>query len=163
MTNDLVLEGKTKTGALDFKLAAAACYLPVSFIHLVAAGVFLATEPKEHRFVRFHAVQSLILAAIFLGGSIGTILLGMVVFPLILMVVGGVVGAALSSISEDLGGLVILACTALSAVSYLGGAVLGIALSLGFMPSFLVTAGLVMTGKVGRWPVIGGLAERFTG
>ena len=62
----MVIEGKTQTGQLDFKMAAAACYLPFSFIHLIAAGIFLATEPKEHRFVRFHAIQSLLVFALLL-------------------------------------------------------------------------------------------------
>jgi uncharacterized membrane protein len=158
---ELQLEGKTKTGALDFKMAAAACYLPFSFIHLIAAGVFLASEPKEHRFVRFHAVQSLILFAVFFGGSLGSILLGMMLVPGVLMIGGSVVGGVLASVSEDLGGLIIGLCTLLSVASYFLGAIVGVALSLAFMPGYLLTAVMVMTGRVGRWPVLGGLAERF--
>lgn len=155
------IEGKTKTGNLDFKLAAAACYLPVSFLHLVAAVVFLAAEPKEHRFVRFHAVQSIVLFAVIVGGSLATVVLGMVVFPLILVVVGIPLSGAASAVSEDLAGLIGAIVGLLSFVSYVGGAVIGIGLSLVFMPAFLGTAVLVMTGKTGRWPVFGGLAERF--
>lgn len=158
---DWVIEGKTKTGNVDFKMAAAACYLPVSFLHLIAAGLFLVTEPREHRFVRFHAVQSLLLFAFFIGGSLGLVIGGMVLVPVVLMIGGGAIGSALSGVSEDLGGLVILAATVLSGLSYVGGAVIGVGLSLGFLPSFVVTAVMVMTGKVGRWPFFGGLAERF--
>lgn len=158
---DWVIEGKTKTGAVDFKMAAAACYLPISFLHLIAAGLFLATEPKEHRFVRFHAVQSVLLFAFFMGGSLALVIGGMVVVPLVLMLGGGIVGGALSGVSEDLANVIVLAATALSGLSYLAGAVIGVGLSLGFMPSFLITAVMVMTGKVGRWPIFGGMAERF--
>jgi uncharacterized membrane protein len=157
----MVLEGKTKTGELDFKMAAAACYMPMMFIHLLAAVVFLAAEPKEHRFVRFHAVQSLLLAAFFIGGSLVALIGGMVVIPLVVMLIGGVAGGALSAVSEDLGALVVTICGLLSFVSYLVGALLSLGLSLAFMPAFLINLVMVVTGKVGRWPVFGGLAERF--
>ena len=41
-------------------LAAAACYFPV-VLNLVAPLALLFTEPKESRFVRYHAVQGLLL------------------------------------------------------------------------------------------------------
>jgi uncharacterized membrane protein len=50
--------GKTQVLGLDYNIAGMLCYIPFGFI---AAIIFLATEPKESRFVRFHAIQSLLL------------------------------------------------------------------------------------------------------
>lgn len=162
MSNEpMVMEGRTKTGNLEFKLAAGACYLPVSFLHLVAAGVFLATEPKEHRFVRFHAVQSLALFAALFGGSMASILLGMMVVPIVVFGLGSVIGGVLANVSEDLAGVVFGLAGLLSAASYILGAVVGIGLSLGFLPAMGITGLMVVTGKEGRWPVLGGLVDRF--
>lgn len=162
MSDELMVnEGKTQTGQLDFKMAAAACYLPVSFIHLIAAGVFLATEPKESRFVRFHAVQSLLVFAVLFGGSMVSILGGMLVLPAIVMVLGSVIGGIVNVISEDLAGLVTLLALGLSMVSYFAGAILGIVLSLGFLPAMGGTMLMVATGAQGRWPLLGRIADRF--
>ncbi|MFC1704107.1 DUF4870 domain-containing protein [Candidatus Omnitrophota bacterium] len=51
--------GKTSTG-MSGNVAALLCYVP--FISLIAAIVFIIVE-KENKFVRFHAMQSIILSA----------------------------------------------------------------------------------------------------
>ncbi len=163
MNDDFVLEGKTVTGAMDYKLAAALCYLPVMMVHLLAAGAWLLTEPKESRFVRFHAVQSLILFAILFGGAMVSLLGGMLLLPTLLLVLGSILGGLVAGVSEDLGGLVMALAAGLSGLSYVGGALLGLGLSFLFMPSFLLTGVMVMSGKEGRWPVIGSLASRLAG
>jgi uncharacterized membrane protein len=58
--------GKTKTLGLEYNIAAMLCYLPscLCCINLIFAIIWLATEPKENRFVRFHAMQGLMLFAI---------------------------------------------------------------------------------------------------
>jgi uncharacterized membrane protein len=56
--------GKTKVMNLDYNVAALLCYLPICCINLVLAIILLASEPKENRFVRFHALQSLLLMGI---------------------------------------------------------------------------------------------------
>ncbi|MCA9490160.1 MAG: hypothetical protein KC621_09555 [Myxococcales bacterium] len=157
----MVIEGKTQTGQLDFKMAAAACYLPFSFIHLIAAGIFLATEPKEHRFVRFHAIQSLLVFALLFGGSMVCILGGMMILPAILVLLGSVLGGVLGAISRDLGDLFVMVMLGLSAISYIGGAILGIVLSLGFLPAMGGTMLMVATGSQARWPLLGRMADRF--
>lgn len=53
--------GKTQVLGLDNNIAGLLCYVPFGF---VAAIVFLLTETKENKFVRFHAIQSLL----FCGG-----------------------------------------------------------------------------------------------
>jgi uncharacterized membrane protein len=61
-------QGKTQVLQLDYNIAGLLCYVPFGFI---AAIVFLLTEPKENRFVRFHAIQSLLfLAAVVALGSV---------------------------------------------------------------------------------------------
>lgn len=159
--DDMERVGKTTTANLDFHVAAALCYLPVSFLHLIAALVFYASEPKEHRFVRFHAVQSSLIFAVFLGGSIATLVLVMMVLPVVLLMLGSLVGAALSTLSEELGAMVMGLAGMVSMVCYLGGALLSVGLSLGFLPAMVITGILVISGSPGRWPVLGGIAARF--
>jgi uncharacterized membrane protein len=51
--------GKTQVLGLDFNIASLICYVPFG---IIAAIVFLLTEPKESKFVRFHSIQSLLFA-----------------------------------------------------------------------------------------------------
>lgn len=135
--------GTTKTGGLAFNLAAAACYLPISPINLIASVLWIATEPKESRFVRFNAFQSLIWM---FGGGFG---LGVVVS--VLSIVFGVV-SGLGILPDS---LVLIASLLLMLVDLLVIAVF-----------FLVTLFAMykaFSGQVFRLPVIGGLAERFAG
>ena|ERR1051326_5907700 len=55
---------KTQVLGLDYNIAGLLCYVPFGFI---PAAIFLVTEPKQSRFVRFHAAQSLLLGAAFVG------------------------------------------------------------------------------------------------
>jgi len=73
------LGGKTQLG-LEPNLGAALCYLAnfICCLGLVLAVVFLVTE-KENRFVKFHAVQSLFLAATQIACSIVVAILGLIV------------------------------------------------------------------------------------
>lgn len=54
--------GKTQVLGIDYNIAGLLCYVPFGFI---AAIVFLLTESRESKFVRFHAIQSLLF-----GGSL---------------------------------------------------------------------------------------------
>src|SRR5262249_41501215 len=58
--------GKTKVGNLDYNVAALLNYLPTCLccINLVPCILWLATEPKENRFLRFHSIQGLLLWAV---------------------------------------------------------------------------------------------------
>src|SRR4030095_3091525 len=62
--------GKTKVMNLDYNVAGMLCYLPLCRIHLIFSIVWLASEPKENRLLRFHALQSLLLFAAFFVVSI---------------------------------------------------------------------------------------------
>lgn len=66
-------EGKTSALHIDNHVAALLCYLPIVPLNLVFSVLWLATEPKDSRFVRFHAAQSLLLA---LAGVAGGMAIG---------------------------------------------------------------------------------------
>ena len=137
----------TQTGNLPVHYAAAACYLPVMSIGFIASIAFLVMEPKENTEIRFHAVQSLLYQAVFIGGTI----LGSVVLTM-LQVIGVIV---ISMISDSLVGL----------------------FSLLMMLVWLVFTLLVMVGAAGllgltvlaamekspRVPVLAGQAAKFSG
>lgn len=55
--------GKTKVMNLDYNVAGMLCYLLpcLCLADLIFCILWLATEPKESRFVRFHAMQGLLL------------------------------------------------------------------------------------------------------
>jgi uncharacterized membrane protein len=68
---------KTKVMNLDYNVAGMLCYmLPcLCFADLIFCILWLVTEPKESRFVRFHAMQGLLLFGVgFLVGIIFQIL-----------------------------------------------------------------------------------------
>jgi uncharacterized membrane protein len=56
-------DGKTKTLSMGYNVAALLCYLPTCLccVNLIFSILWLATEPKENHFVRFHALQGLLL------------------------------------------------------------------------------------------------------
>jgi len=56
--------GKTKVMNLDYNIAGLLAYLPICCINLIFSIIWLATEPKENRLLRFHSLQSLILIVI---------------------------------------------------------------------------------------------------
>lgn len=56
--------GKTKVLNLDYNIAALLCYLPICCVNIITSIIWLASEPRENRFLRFHALQSLFLTVI---------------------------------------------------------------------------------------------------
>ena len=57
------LTGKTKTLGLDYSVAGLLAYLPICCIHVICSLIWLFTEPKENKVLRFHSMQSLLLVA----------------------------------------------------------------------------------------------------
>jgi uncharacterized membrane protein len=74
--------GKTQQLGLDYNLAALLCYLPLCSINIIFSIIWLVTEPKQNRFLRFHALQGLLLS----GAAI--------VLYIVLQVLGGIMVAA---------------------------------------------------------------------
>ncbi|MFN0141674.1 MAG: DUF4870 domain-containing protein [Pyrinomonadaceae bacterium] len=56
--------GKSALG-LDANVAALLCYLPVCAVNLIMSIIVIVTD-KENKITRFHAFQSLLLAALFI-------------------------------------------------------------------------------------------------
>ena len=71
--------GKTSFMGLDSNVGAMLCYIAnfLCCLGLVLAIIFLFTE-KENRFVKFHAVQSLFLAALQIGVGLVIGILGLI-------------------------------------------------------------------------------------
>jgi uncharacterized membrane protein len=89
-----IASGKTQVGGLDYNTAALLCYLPICAINLIASIIFWRTEPKENQFVRFHAMQSLIMC---LGMIVGGIAVGILQIMLgFIPLIGGMVAGVLS-------------------------------------------------------------------
>jgi uncharacterized membrane protein len=77
----LNLEDSPKTTsmlALDSNLAAVISYFPVVPFNIVAAAIWLKTEPHNNRFVRFCAMQSLAVAAAWFVVGVGTWVVGII-------------------------------------------------------------------------------------
>lgn len=62
--------GKTKVLNLDYNVAGMLCYLPICCINLVFSIIWFASEPKENRLLRFHALQSMLLIGVFFVVSV---------------------------------------------------------------------------------------------
>src|SRR5579883_1419318 len=58
--------------AIDMNNAGLICYVPACGINVLAPIAFLVTEPKSNHFLRFHAIQSLLLSSVY-------VLFGMVI------------------------------------------------------------------------------------
>src|SRR5262245_2165368 len=56
--------GKTKVLNLDYNVAGLLAYLPICCINVIASIIWIASEPKENRILRFHALQSLLLTVV---------------------------------------------------------------------------------------------------
>jgi uncharacterized membrane protein len=128
--------GKTQALGLDYNIAALLCYLPVCGINLIASIVFLVSEPKPNKILRFHAVQSLLLMASSLVVSFFFGFLGGIVAA----VAGRSGGSPLALLPSCLGGLVGLAVLVLAII------------------------GMVKGYKLEMWkmPIIGNLADKWT-
>src|SRR6185503_18166515 len=130
--------GKAAGTGLDANVAAA-----ISYIFIV--GLIFFFLEKENKFVRFHAMQSILFGALYSVTMIGLILVG-VVFTF--------VGAAVAATAGDV-----------------AGSLFGIIISLFWLLIWLVPVallvGLILTavkayqGKVAKLPIIGNIAEKI--
>jgi uncharacterized protein len=128
-------EGKTKTFGMAYNVAAMLCYLPVCCANLIFPIIWLTTEPRENRLVRFHSLQSL-----FLIGA------GFVV-GLIFFILGLVLGAAPSTVASALSLLLFLVQLLVSAL---------------FLVLYIMGMVKAYQGQMWKMPVIGNMAEKNT-
>lgn len=56
-----IAAGKTSVLQIDYKIAGLLAYLPFCAANVIFSVIWLVTEPKDNHFLRFHALQSLVL------------------------------------------------------------------------------------------------------
>jgi uncharacterized membrane protein len=114
-------------------------------------GLILVIIEKENRFVRFHAMQSL-LYSVGISALLVVVLIVVWVLSLILMMVAAAIGSsgggALAAIAAVIAMIAWIAAIALMPLLILGGLILG--------------AVKAYQGEMYRLPIVGALAEKFT-
>lgn len=73
--NDLV---KTKLFEIDNNIAAALSYVPFCPANIIFSGMWMVTEPKSNKFLRYHAIQSLAINVGFIALWVVTGVLGLI-------------------------------------------------------------------------------------
>jgi uncharacterized membrane protein len=128
---DVIPAGKTVFFDLDYKTAAALCYIPVA--PGVAGILWLLTENTQNRYLRFHCIQSIALIGAFIAVNVvfGTVRSILSIIPML--------GDALGIVLSLFGGLIALA-------------VMGISFRLMYS---------VWQGKEVRLPVIANIVDRY--
>lgn len=127
-------QGKTKTLGLDYNVAGLLCYLPVCCINIIFPILWLVTEPRENKFLRFHALQSLYL-------------IGLVIVIVIISYILAIIGAF------DPTGVI---ATIMGLIAFI------LQLGVGFAALILAIIGMVKAYQHEMWkmPIIGNLAEK---
>ena len=136
--------GPTSIGSLEAHVAAGLSYLTP-----IAGIVFFLLE-KTNRFVKFHAMQSMILGVV---AILWYIVVGGIL-PIIVSIIGGGADAATGSTGAISGGAGLLSC-GISCLAWVGG--------LAFFAAFIWGLISGFTGKYTKLPIIGGLAEKWAG
>jgi uncharacterized membrane protein len=90
------LAGKTQVLGLDYKTAGILCYLPICLVNLISSLVFINSEPADNRYLRLHAMQSLVMTVVMMVVCIGSAILSMVLgfIPVLGMVLGLILNLA---------------------------------------------------------------------
>ena len=132
--------GKSALG-LDGNLAAALGY-PITIIAIISLII-----EKENRFVRFHAVQSVILLVAWI-----VVLIALVIISVVL---GVIVGAAASA-AGNAGGIIGL-------IVWLITLLIWLVLPLLFLAILIFAAVKAYGGNYFKMPIIGNMAEKFAG
>lgn len=129
--------GKSGLG-LDGNVAAALGY-PIGIIAIISLVI-----EKENRFVKFHALQSLLLHAVFVVVWIALVVLFSIAIIVIRM-------AAAAASGGTAGGLLIM-------ILFL----FGIAVMLGYVIALIISAVNAYSGRRFMLPLIGGMADKWT-
>ncbi len=134
-------ESLTQVGNLPHKLGAAAAYLPIAGVSVIASIIWLATEPKESEFLRYHSAQSL---AVFSSWILAVVLgsVGFMIFPVVM--------AVMPYSLQDLLLLVMMLLMLVYMLVVIGGPVIMLGLA--------ATAAMEMDIRI---PVLSGLLGRF--
>lgn len=95
------LTGKTQVFGLDYKTAAILAYLPICAVNLITSLVIINSEPKGNRFLRFHAMQSLVMMVVYMVAAIAnwTVTLFFGAIPIIGGIVAGLINLVFFALS----------------------------------------------------------------
>ncbi|HEV8367858.1 MAG TPA: hypothetical protein VGQ39_07905 [Pyrinomonadaceae bacterium] len=110
-------------------------------------GLIFFFIEKENKFIRFHAMQSVLYGALWL-----VIVIALLIVSAIVMVVAGVASAA----AGDAGGLVGVLLWLISMIVWLIGPLV-------YLGGLILGAVKGYQGQVFRFPVIGNMAEKIAG
>ena len=132
--------GKSALG-LDGNVAAALGY-PIAIIAIISLII-----DKENRFVRFHAMQSVLLLVVWI--------VVVIVLTIISVVLGIVLGVAANA-AGSAGGIVSLIFSLISLLVWL-------VIPLVFLAGLIFAAVKAYGGNSFKLPIIGNMAEKFTG
>ncbi|HKT37937.1 MAG TPA: hypothetical protein VJR48_06160 [Ktedonobacterales bacterium] len=136
--------GATSMG-MEAHIAAGLSY----FFSPILPLIFFLIE-KSNRFVKFHAMQSMILGV---GSVVWFIVVGLIL-PIIVGIIGGGADAATGGTGAISGGATLLSC-GLVCVTWVGW--------LGIIALFIWGMIAGFTGKYTKLPIIGNLAEKWAG
>jgi uncharacterized membrane protein len=133
-------EQKTKTLGLSYNIAALLCYVPACLccVNLIAGILWLVTEPKENRFVRFHAMQGLLLFGV-------NFVIG-IVFRILQVILGAGAAAVDSDVAFGGGSLVL--------------GLLQLVVSVGLLVVHIIGMVKANQGQMWKLPIIGDIAEK---
>jgi uncharacterized membrane protein len=137
---------RTQTFNMEPNVAGGLCYLPFFFIHFILPVIFIASEPRSNRFVRFHAFQALFMAITGIVGGVG----GYLAF-----VLGMVFSALLAGATQSPAAAIIMLVVVVIAVVLLGS------FAIFMLVCTIVACVKAFSGEIWRVPVIGKLADRF--
>jgi uncharacterized membrane protein len=133
--------GQTKVLNLNYNTAALLCYIPTCccLINLIPCIIWLASEPRENKLLRFHALQGLFLAGVWIVLWVVFLFLGIAMGVSTSMMPG-------SGMASAGGGLLIL----------LFRAVVGVTL----LVVHIIAMIKANQGQMWKLPIIGDIAEK---
>jgi uncharacterized membrane protein len=132
------LQSEKSVFGLDLNVAAGLAYLPVCLCHLIVSIGILAAD-KTNKLPRFHAVQSLLISA--------TIMIGSIVAMVVMMIFGVIAAAAQAP--------------ALMILSFLIYFVF-LAFVLACMVGSIICMINAFQGKIFKLPLIGNMADKWS-
>jgi uncharacterized membrane protein len=127
-------------------LLAALCYLPIAMINVIVILYILLASKKEDKYARFHALQAIMCYLIFI--VISSILNAILFFPSMTKASFFGSQATAKAMSENAANIVSMTVPALLML-------------LVFIFIFVIFAGLALTGKKFKLPIIGNIAEKY--
>lgn len=86
----MAIGGKTQVLGLDYKTAGILCYIPVCAINLISSLVVLNSEPRDNQFLRFHAMQSLVMCVMYIIAAVASSVLTAILAPIPLIGLGAI-------------------------------------------------------------------------